>query len=322
EENYLLSCWGVLTPNIGIVDAMRIATDANASDDSFRMQVAESARWHHTHGILYLNDPDYICLRRNAAPARTLAALVSLNGYLYMISDDISAYNEEKLDIARKTMPPVDGAMTAETGALDTLSGMNYYRNILSPRVGETPLSHGNLWATHYYRYGRTWATVTLIHTWKGESPAKVEIPIENLGLDPELEYTAFDFWKQEPLGIARGSIVVAVPEYLDSTLLALTPVSDEVQLIGSSRHVSMDAVSVKGMTRSDDALEINLEGPEGSYADYWFTVPDGTDVSCSEDVTITRTDRYLKCRVGFTSTQRLLTLKVRRACSSSCKER
>jgi alpha-galactosidase len=310
EENYLLSCWGVLTPNVGICDGMRFATDATARDSSFRMQVDESARWHHTHGILYRNDPDYICLRMDEGPARAIAAMVTLNGYLYMISDEISLYDEARLDIARKTIPPVEAA-TAETGPLRLTNAMNYYRNSLLPRDGETLLSFGNLWTTHFAKHGRRWAVAQLIRTMSGDAPAEQEVPLESLGLDPAAAYAVFDFWRQKPLGFVSGSVRFEVPEYRDSTILSFTPVGDEVQLVASSRHVSMDAVSVTGMARNEGRLTVTVAGPVGTSADYWFALPEGARAVCEGCDGFMQDGRFVKCCVKFDTEEKEISLLV-----------
>lgn len=305
EENYLLSCWGMLTPNVGICDAMRFATDASASGESFRMQFDESARWHHTHGVLYLNDPDYICLRIDAAPARSLASFISLNGYLYMISDEVKHYTQEKLEIAKKTLPPTS-AVTAETGPAGMSVAMNYYKTMTESRAGESALSFGNIWATHFAYLGRFWTVVNLVRTAWYAAPEKLTVPVKDLGLDPEATYVAFDFWKQRPRGFMTGKAVLDVPEYRDCTVLALTLVKEKIELIGSSRHVSMDTVSVVGMERAGSVLTLNLEGPTGSSTDYWFTAPEGT--KC-EGGMLEKIDGFFKCTVIFDGKPKMLKL-------------
>jgi hypothetical protein len=208
-----------------------------------------------------------------SGPARSIASLVALNGYLYMISDDVSLYTEEKLDIARKTMPGLCAA-AAETGPLPADAAMNYYRSMLSPRAEECPLSFGNVWTTHFAGHGRSWAVLNLVCTAKDEekaSQAPAEIQLEKLGLDPSLQYAAFDFWKQEPLGFVKGKLRVDMPGYLDCRVLALTPITDGPELIGSSRHISMDAVSVLSVEKAKSSIKMTVKGPKGTQGLYWF---------------------------------------------------
>ena len=80
--------------------------DANPTWAGIRMQLFESARWFHTHRILFLNDPDHVCVRTKADWAKSVLSLISLSGELCMLSDTQQAYTPEKLDIIRKTLPP------------------------------------------------------------------------------------------------------------------------------------------------------------------------------------------------------------------------
>lgn len=304
DESYLLSCWGVLTANVGICDSLRFATDASASHDSFFMQVDESARWHHTHGILYRNDPDYICLRMEEAPARAAASLVTLNGYLYMISDEVSLYDDVRLDIARKTLPATD-AVTAETGAPCLLPPMNYTGTMAAAHEGIAPLAFGSLWVTHYVHGDRRWATVNLLRPslkpWTG-GPA--EISVAALGLDPSQSCMAFDFWAQKPLGIVKDILTLEIPAPLDCRVIALTPISEHVELIGSSRHISMDVVGVTTSRQESGGMRLALRGIPGSQASYWLYVPSPVRCTCSAEreglISTAEKDGILRVDVTF----------------------
>jgi alpha-galactosidase len=308
EENYLLSCWGTLSPNAGIVDAMRFSGDASASPESFLMQVNESARWHVTHGVLYRNDPDYLCLTMDDAPARALAGMASLNGYLYMISDDVHRYDERKLEIARKTMPAT-GAVTAETGPLDFDAPMIYYKNMVNHQkaaAGRTQAQFScaaySLWATHFSHAGRTWAVVQFIRTAGAAPENTISVSLADLGLDPAASYEAFDFWEQQALGRVTGNLRVETPAAFGSRVVALTPVRNGIELIGASRHISMDVVSVRDGTRKQGALVLSLEGIPGETFDYWFAAPEDVRCSCrGARAGQFRNGSYLKCAVSFT---------------------
>jgi alpha-galactosidase len=106
-EAFFLASWGVLSQVTGICDACRIAIDANPSWAGVRMQLVESARWFHTHRILFVNDPDHICARAKLDWARTLISLVSLSGGLFMLSDPLEAYDEDRIRIIQRCLPPL-----------------------------------------------------------------------------------------------------------------------------------------------------------------------------------------------------------------------
>jgi alpha-galactosidase len=304
EQSYLLSCWGVLSLNAGIVDAMRFGSDASAANDSLFMQIDESARWHGTHGVLYRNDSDYICLRMETPQARASAGLASLNGYLYMISDDTRLYTDDKLDIARKTMPPTE-AVSAETGPLNCDTPMNYYTNMGGYHEAIPALAPGCLWVSHFLLGDRSWAVLQILRP--STAAAEYTIPLENLGLDPALRYEAFDFWDQKPLGTVEKCLCPPAPAAFGSRVIALSPVKRSIELIGSSRHISMDSVSVRDLKWEAGSLRLSLEGIPGECFDYWFLVQDEkTEPHCQGGtVALLRHSRgpgcYLKCSVFFT---------------------
>jgi alpha-galactosidase len=312
EENYLLSCWGVLSHHAGIADALRFATDASASRESFVMQIGEAARWHFTHGVLYRNDPDSLCLRMESPSARALASLFSLQGWVYMLSDDVELYTGEKLEIARKTLPPT-GAVSAEGGPLDPEGPMNLHRNIIALRGDLPSLARGSLWAAHFAQEGRTWAVIQVLRPSPVRGEETLRIPLENLGLDPALVYGAFDFWEQKALGRAEGALELESPGAFGGRVIALTPLRHPLEFIGSSRHVSMDLVSVKALRREGSSLALDLEGIPGESFDYWFSLPGGEapEALCTGGkVSASLQDGCLCCSLAFEEKRAELILK------------
>src|SRR5690554_2827263 len=87
EDVYLLAPWGALSEVAGPADACRIAMDANPTWAGVRMQLFESARWFHTHRVVFTNDPDHVCVRTDPEWARSALSLISLSGGLLMLSD-------------------------------------------------------------------------------------------------------------------------------------------------------------------------------------------------------------------------------------------
>jgi len=118
DDVYLLASWGVLSEVVGLADACRIAADATTTWNAVRMQVVESARWWHCQRILFLNDPDHVCVRTKPDWARSLLSLVSLSGQLLMLSDPPEKYDPQRVEMIRKTLPPL-ATYAGETGPLD-----------------------------------------------------------------------------------------------------------------------------------------------------------------------------------------------------------
>ena len=300
DDMYYLASWGEMHEVVGIADACRISMDANPTWAGIRMQLFETARWFHTQRILFLNDPDHVCVRTKPEWAKSILSLISLSGELCMLSDTEEAYTEEKLDIIRKTLPPLT-TVTAETGALSLEYPAYTWTKLhgFAVQSHETPVemedvdleeaydmagiypgmdtSHpfSSLWSFHIDHGGERWCVAGRFAT----IPLKEsEIPLERLNLDPNTSYHAFDFWEEKYLGVISGKLPCRELDLGCCQIIALKQVQDVPQFLASTRHVSMDAVSVKDVRWKDGRLSVVLQGQPGISAAYYFTVPAGYD--------------------------------------------
>ena len=298
NDVYYLASWGVINEVVGVADSCRISMDANPTWAGIRMQLFESARWFHTHRILFLNDPDHVCVRTKLAWAKSVLSLISLSGELYMISDTTDAYTDEKLDVIRKTLPPLTGK-TAETGPFfidypaytwtklhgfavqshDTPVEMDIYslEDALN-MAGDFPTMRdkhpfSSLWAFHLQGVQGNWCVAARIATMPLEN---CTLLLDNLGLDASEKYLAFDFWQQKFLGIVKNALDCKALAIGECQIIALHRVQKMPQLIASSRHVSMDVVSVKEYHASACDLKLTLSGVPGTTEKYFVHLPEG----------------------------------------------
>lgn len=276
ENVYLLSCWGVITPAIGMTDGMRVSTDAHPTWTAVSMQLFDSARWFFAQRILFTLDPDHICVRAKYEWARMLLSLVSLSGGLYMISDPPESYDEARLDLIRKTLPPLD-TVTAETGPvdLDTPTCARGFRDYDDEQLAydityidrDEPNPFSSLWAYHMQSGDRSWCVVQR----NGIVPLKkTSITVDKLSLDPEKTYYAFDFWRQKPLGTINGTLDLPEIGLGDTCVIALHDITDgKIRLLGSDRHVSCDDVSVVSAGHREGSFTMELNGFPGLTVNY-----------------------------------------------------
>ncbi len=267
KEIYYLSCWGVLTSSIGVCDAMRVATDANPLWGAYSMQLRETARWFFAQRVMFTVDPDHVCVRGELNWARMMLSLVSLTGGLFMVSDKAEEYDPARLDMMKKTMPGLT-TRAAETGPIDYASPAcapmardipveEASRHIAHTDDPQAPFS--SLWSVHFMKGGRRWTVAQRAAVIPLEP---IRVPLERLALDPGRRYCAFDFWKQAGSFVEDGSLPFGALSLGDTTVLALTDVTDGLpMLVGSDRHVSMDAVSVAGHQSAPDSLSLDLAG-------------------------------------------------------------
>jgi hypothetical protein len=335
-DRFWLLSWGVMMEGAGCVDACRISMDALPTWSGLRMQIMESARWWHTHRIVWQNDPDHVCVRAKKEWVRSVLSTVSLTGQLFMLSDAIEEYDDpERVYMIQRCLPPLT-TVPGETGPLDdeytaftwtkfhgfgVLDDPPYSAEDMneeearamagwSPTMDdEHPL--GSLWSFHIRRECGEWCVVlrTAVLPLKEST-----VTFEQLGLEPG-EYAAFDFWKQEYLGRVNGSLTCTPLELGHCQVIALRTVMDKPQLFSSSRHVSQDAVSVVNQEWQDNGLILTLNGIPDTQETYWIHVPNGEKLVVAEcdglTVELGETDREaVPVRVRFSGTEAVLRLK------------
>lgn len=274
DDAYFLSCWGVLTQAVGLADACRVATDADPTWGRVQMQVAETARWFFAQRILFTLDPDHICARTELEWARMLLSFVSLTGGVYMLSDPLECYDGERIRIIQKTLPALE-VYAGETGFVDYTSPAFCWpaNSGLSPEELSDALfdrgqnTFGTFWAAHFRKGDRRW---TVVMRTALVPLAEEDIPLEAVGLEPGGEYAVYDFWEERFLGIANKTVKLRALPIGHVQVCALTPLAESAPtLIGSNRHVSMDAVSVSACTAGEGILSLRLRGVPGESFEY-----------------------------------------------------
>ena len=130
RDKIILGCGVPLGPSFGIVDACRISCDAELSFKekwyvkvtnqeiiSAKMSMNNSIFRRHLNGRIMANDPDVFFLRDDGfKPAKftmpqkkLLAKINNMFGSVLFVSDDIGAYDEEKMQILLESYKPFDG---------------------------------------------------------------------------------------------------------------------------------------------------------------------------------------------------------------------
>ncbi|MFU1796397.1 hypothetical protein ACM1RC_21235 [Paenibacillus azoreducens] len=319
DKVYYLASWGEMHEVVGLVDACRISMDANPTWAGVRMQLFESARWFHTQRILFVNDPDHVCVRTKLEWAKTVLSLISLSGGLYMLSDSLDAYTDEKVDVIKRTLPTLT-TKTAETGPLSleypaytwtklhgfavqshetpviaedvSLEDAYYMAGNYEGVDAEHPFS--SLWSFHLNKANRKWCVMTRVATLPLQ---KSEVAMKTLGLDETKTYLAFDFWKQCFIGEVQGAYEAGALDLGSCEVVAFYEKTADPQVIASDRHVSMDAVSIQSHEYHNKTLSLTLEGVIGAAQKYFVYVPDGNTVTgVSEHAKATTLENNLVC--------------------------
>lgn len=335
DDMYYLASWGEMHEVVGIADACRISMDANPTWAGIRMQLFEMARWFHTQRILFLNDPDHVCVRTKPEWAKSVLSLISLSGGLCMLSDTQDAYTNGKLEIIKKTLPPLT-TCTAETGPLNLDFPAYTWTKLhgFAVQSHETPVEmedvnlkdaydmagiyptmdddhpFSTLWSFHLNHADETWCVVGRFAT----IPLKAcKIKLEQINLDASASYHVFDFWKEKYLGIVTGEVEVDKLGLGECQILAFRTVKEVPQFIASTRHVSMDAVSVQSTVWEEEKLCVTVKGVPGTIERYYFAVPNGyvlKGIEAQGALCDTKQNETLLCvKIEFQNTESTITL-------------
>lgn len=129
KKTYLVGCGLPLGSALGIVDSMRIGPDVSGSWNPKFMNIAflftkepcmPSARNSvrniltraNMHNRWWVNDPDCALVRDQSdltlAEVQTLVTVIAMSGGSMIISDDLTALSEERLQMVAGMLPPVD----------------------------------------------------------------------------------------------------------------------------------------------------------------------------------------------------------------------
>lgn len=306
DKIFYLASWGEMHEVVGLVDACRISMDANPTWAGVRMQLFESARWFHTQRILFINDPDHVCVRTKLEWAKTVLSLISLSGGLYMLSDTLDAYNEDKCDVIKKTLPTLT-TKTAETGPLSLDYPAYAWTKLhgFAVQSHETPVEaedvslidarnmagdyegvnanhpFSSLWSFHLNKANRRWCVMARVATLPLNN---CEINVKTLGLDENKTYLAFDFWKQSYVGEIKGKYNARELSLGECEIISLYEKTDKPQVIASDRHVSMDAISIVKHEYIDNTLNLILDGIKDTVQKYYVYIPTGKQISKLSD--------------------------------------
>ncbi|MBR4466609.1 alpha-galactosidase [bacterium] len=285
DDFYLMACWGIMPELTDSIDACRVASDCGDDFISHHRQLYYFAEMFPLNRVLFVNDPDHMVMKADPEWGKSKVSTVSLGGGTYMFSDKPEDLDKERIYILQRGLPSLE-TYPMESGPLHTDHPTYYpYKDIdeskeedamyrVGPRVEpgvESPFS--TLWAVHFAKDWGCWCVVTRNALWSLEESV---VGFEKLGLDPKKTYLAYDFWEKKFLGEVKEGLPMKALKYGSCQVVGLREKLDRPQFVVSTRHVSMDAVSVKDIAWKDNTLSLKLVCVEGTVETYSFYVPEG----------------------------------------------
>ncbi len=208
---------------MGLLDAMRIGPDNGSDWDSLKSGPTFGSRQYFLHGRVWYNDPDPVYVRQSMPlnHARLICSWVALSGQLNLSSEWLPGLPADRLDILKRTMP----------------------NHGLLPRpvdLFDAPIPYTWL-LTDTRRPNRR--DVVSFFNWDS-SEKTFDQDVARLGLDPAVEYVAYDYWANQTVDSFAGKLRLKVPAE-SCAILAVRPRADHPQLLSTSRHVTQGIVDV-----------------------------------------------------------------------------
>lgn len=279
--------------NVGLVDSIRLTLDTMPAWDGehpdspvdnqgLKPMYRDAVRKYWLHNRVWVNHPDLIFFRAHedtqippltVNESLTFATSVALQGGLVKIGDRLVDLQPDWVDGYRRIMP----VYGVSGRPLDM-----FEREF--PEVLSTPAAD---FAEPYHVIGLlNWGTNRdLTNPYFPPTPdgdKTIAVELERAGLDGSADYHAYEYWTEEYLGTVSGELALEVPARTPR-VVALRPVLDRPQFLGTNRHVMGGVKVVSSIEWNDAALTLTgvQEASVGTaYAPFEFHlaffVPDG----------------------------------------------
>ena len=230
-EPFLAGCGAPLQHAHGLVNAMRVGADVEATWTGARTAARAAALRSFYHRGAWLNDPDCLLARPplGEAEVRAWASVVALTGSPAMFSDDLPTLPPDRLAVLRRTLPV---APAAAGRSFDVM---------VEDRNGEPP-APPSVWVAEG---APGWWTVALVN-WE-DAARQVAVPLAQLGMTGR-RLAAYDVWQGVPLPDVSGTLDATLEPHSTLTV-ALRPALARPQVIGTTRHVVQGAVDLAAET-------------------------------------------------------------------------
>ncbi len=209
------------------------------------------------------------------AEARTVVSYVALTGVEYSMGSIMPELPEQRINLLHKTLPtmpifPIDlfsrGTQTSWDKFKHTTPDtfIHDYPEILDLKVNT---------AAGVY-------DVVAMTNWRSWNDKRKLLFRDELGLDKNAKYVAFDFWNEKLYGVFQGNLTADLSPH-DTRVFALHPLTGHPQLVGISRHIT-GAYSVLNLhwDASVNTLAGNSKGIAGKPYTLYIYMPSNYRVS------------------------------------------
>jgi hypothetical protein len=229
DDRIILACQGHTSgPEVKYADASRIGADIVSPNEPVKWEGVYNQgscflNQAFTHNIVMYADPDTLLVHDlPLEEARVSATVVALPGQLTFFGDRLARLTPEKMKLLQQTLPPADVRPAS-----------------LYPYFSMLPV-----WNLHVHNGLMDDYNIVALFNWEDEDKA-ISFSTGELGADPDADYTLFEFWTKEDLGIMRYSFTMDVPAH-SVRLLSMHRKKEIPHWISSDRHIAQAATELK----------------------------------------------------------------------------
>ena len=210
------------------------------------------------NNLMFYTDPDTLMVgyALETHEAQVMATIVGLPGQLMFSGDRLGALKEDRMKMIQQVLPVAD------------IHPQNLYPYAASAKLP--------VWNLTVSRPFGDWHVVALFNF--DDAPKSFAVPLDNLGLDVEREYVAYEFWGGSYVGEIHDALVAENVPMRSVMLFALREKADRPQFVGDDRHITQGAVELADLAWDGTAktYTMTVKAIGGFPFTYFVRIPDG----------------------------------------------
>ena len=266
-NRHLLDC-GPAQITVGLLDSTRIELDQpfltwQQYTGDYNSNAPAIAKRYYFHKRTWINDADHLGVSLLTPSQATVAAsIIALSGGTMISGDRLVELDGQRLDIVQKVFPSFGEAARP----VDLFEREK-------PEIFVVPVE----------KPFEKWFVVGLFNYEAGAAVEK-SISLSRLGLDPALDWLAFEFWQQRFLGGVHGQLRVVVPAE-SVALLALREDRGVPQVVSTDRHFTQGGVELRDVEWSGGSNTLSgiSLGGIGTHHSVLIRIPAGYHLDLDE---------------------------------------
>ncbi len=245
------------------------------------------------NGICWWSDPDDVMVRDPLTmdEGKTIVSTISLSGQAYIFSDFVAEFSEERLQNFLsgkyrigwakqypqlvKPLPQEKLELYQKTMPAMPIKAMDLYPYKTKAECCPKPASFPKALDLKINAVSGQYDVVSM-YNWADIDTVRILDLGEDLGLDSDKDYIAFDFWNTKLLKVKSSKIEEMVPKHGNKAII-LRAASGHPQLIATSRHLTA-AYSLRSLSWDEEKLilsGVSNTVPGDKYSLYIY-IPEG----------------------------------------------